>query len=54
MMPHRMHHFRSCRRVPLALAAAALAGLALFPAGVVAQATLPALTATPGPGGAQT
>ncbi|CAP42478.1 flagellar biosynthesis protein FliP [Bordetella petrii] len=54
MMLHRMHHFRSCRRVPLALAAAALAGLALFPAGVVAQATLPALTATPGPGGAQT
>ena len=33
------------------LGAAALLGLALFPAGVVAQATLPALTATPGPNG---
>ena len=36
------------------LGAAALLGLALFPAGVVAQATLPALTATPGPNGSET
>ncbi len=36
------------------LAAAALLGLAVFPAGVVAQATLPALTATPGPNGSET
>jgi flagellar biosynthetic protein FliP len=32
----------------------ALIGLALFPGTTLAQATLPALTATPGPGGAQT
>ena len=36
------------------LGAAALLGLALFPAGVIAQATLPALTATPGPNGSAT
>ena len=36
------------------LAAAGLLGLAFFPAGVVAQATLPALTATPGPNGSET
>ena len=36
------------------LGAAAVLGLALFPAGVVAQATLPALTATPGPNGSET
>ncbi|CAB3840221.1 flagellar type III secretion system pore protein FliP [Achromobacter sp. ACM04] len=36
------------------LGAAALLGLTLFPAGVVAQATLPALTATPGPNGSET
>jgi flagellar biosynthetic protein FliP len=32
----------------------ALIGLALFPGTTLAQATLPALTTTPGPGGAQT
>lgn len=32
----------------------ALLGLALFPGTTLAQATLPALTATPGPGGSQT
>ncbi|HEY0294246.1 MAG TPA: flagellar type III secretion system pore protein FliP [Bordetella sp.] len=32
----------------------ALIGLALFPGSSLAQATLPALTATPGPGGSQT
>ncbi|CAB3630768.1 flagellar type III secretion system pore protein FliP [Achromobacter pestifer] len=36
------------------LAAAAVLGLAFFPAGVVAQATLPALTTTPGPNGSET
>ncbi len=36
------------------LGAAALLGLALYPAGVIAQATLPALTATPGANGSQT
>ncbi|MFD4840814.1 flagellar type III secretion system pore protein FliP [Achromobacter sp. NPDC058515] len=41
------------RALPL-LAAAAVLGLAFFPAGVVAQATLPALTATPGSDGSQT
>ncbi|CAB3724338.1 flagellar type III secretion system pore protein FliP [Achromobacter piechaudii] len=41
------------RALPM-LAAAAVLGLAFFPAGVVAQATLPALTATPGPNGSET
>lgn len=41
------------RALPL-LAAAAVLGLAFFPAGVVAQAALPALTATPGPNGSET
>lgn len=32
----------------------ALAGLMLYPGGTLAQATLPAITATPGPGGSET
>lgn len=44
------------RRRPawLRYALLALIGLALFPGVTLAQATLPALTTTPGPGGAQT
>lgn len=45
---------RARRRALPLLGAAALLGLAFFPAGVIAQATLPALTATPGPGGSET
>jgi len=47
---------RAARRPPRGaawLAALAMA-LLLLPAGVLAQATLPALTATPGPGGSET
>ncbi|MDM9562085.1 flagellar type III secretion system pore protein FliP [Bordetella petrii] len=40
--------------VPPLVIAAVLAALALYPAGALAQATLPALTATPGPDGSQT
>ncbi len=45
--PHR-------RPAWLRYALMALIGLALFPGSSLAQATLPALTATPGPGGSQT
>jgi flagellar biosynthetic protein FliP len=38
----------------LQFGALALAGLALFPSSTLAQATLPAITATPGPGGSET
>lgn len=40
--------------VPPLVIAAVLAALALYPAGALAQAALPALTATPGPDGSQT
>ena len=42
------------RAVWMRYAMLALIGLAMFPGATLAQATLPALTATPGPGGAET
>ena len=42
-----------CTVAPV-LTAAVILGISLWPAGVVAQATMPALTTTPGPDGAET
>lgn len=53
-LPTRTTFARAGQRALPMLAAAAVLGLAFFPAGVVAQATLPALTATPGADGSQT
>ncbi|WP_409515380.1 flagellar type III secretion system pore protein FliP [Achromobacter animicus] len=53
-LPTRTTTARAAQRALPMLAAAAVLGLAFFPAGVVAQATLPALTATPGANGSQT